>query len=138
MRNNILSIDADTTINSVQNYFSSLYPYLRIEFFREPHIAGKGSAKNKMITSNQKLSEIQKIKSNGHIEINGNASVMDLEKHFEEKFGLYIQVFRKSGNVWLETSATDNWTLVQQNEEGEILAKHFKTEFENPNDHDIY
>jgi hypothetical protein len=47
-------------------------------------------------------------------------------------------VFRKSGAVWLITSATDNWTLSQQNEEGKSLAQHFKEEKENLDDHDIY
>ena len=44
----------------------------------------------------------------------------------------------KSGKIWLETSATDYWTLEQQNEEGKSLAKHFKTESENINDIDPY
>jgi hypothetical protein len=38
--------------------------------------------------------------------------------------GLYVQVFRKSGKVWLETTATDNWSLYKQNEEGQELSVH--------------
>jgi hypothetical protein len=37
-----------------------------------------------------------------------------------------VQVFRKSGNVWLETSATDAWSLKQQNQEGMDLSTEFR------------
>jgi hypothetical protein len=40
--------------------------------------------------------------------------VWQLEKQFEEGFGLHVQVFRKSGRTWLETSVTDDLTLVEQ------------------------
>jgi hypothetical protein len=43
-------------------------------------------------------------------------------------YGLSVQVFRKSGNVWLETSATDNWTLRQQNNEGAELSTQMKND----------
>jgi hypothetical protein len=45
-----------------------------------------------------------------------------LEKVFQDNLGLYVQVFRKSGKVWLETTATDNWSLFKQNEEGQELS----------------
>lgn len=38
------------------------------------------------------------------------------------KVGLPAQVFRRSGNVWIETSLTNDWTLAQQNYEGELLS----------------
>jgi hypothetical protein len=33
-----------------------------------------------------------------------------------------VQVFRKSGKVWLETTVTDGWTLEEQNLQGEALS----------------
>ena len=42
----------------------------------------------------------------------------ELEERFEKDFGLHVQVFRKSGNIWLETSVSDDLTLAQQNEKG--------------------
>jgi hypothetical protein len=53
-------------------------------------------------------------------------TVADLEFRLEKEYGLHIQVFRKSGNIWLETTATDNWTLDRQNQEGKILEEHLK------------
>jgi hypothetical protein len=40
--------------------------------------------------------------------------VGELENLFAEKFGLYVQLFRKSGKVWLQTTTTDTWTLKEQ------------------------
>jgi hypothetical protein len=39
-----------------------------------------------------------------------------------QEFGLCVQVFRKSGNHWIETSLTNSWTLEQQNREGFELS----------------
>lgn len=50
-------------------------------------------------------------------------TVHELEALFQERLGLYIQVFRKSGKVWLETTATDDWTLFKQNLEGRELSE---------------
>jgi hypothetical protein len=50
-------------------------------------------------------------------------TVSELEKSFTEIYGLYTQVFRKSGNIWLVTTITDNWTLNEQNQQGEIITK---------------
>ena len=49
-------------------------------------------------------------------------TVGQLEKAFRERFGLNMQVSRKSGPVWLETTVTDKWTLRQQNEHGRELS----------------
>ena len=49
-------------------------------------------------------------------------TVGELEKLFRERFGANIQVSRKSGTLWLETTMTDNWTLKQQNEHGRELS----------------
>ncbi len=45
-------------------------------------------------------------------------SVSELEQLFLTKYGLNAQVFRRSGNLWLQTSATDHWTLAEQNRKG--------------------
>lgn len=50
-------------------------------------------------------------------------SVNALENTFEEMFDLDVHVYRKSGRSWLETSATGEWTLSEQNAEGEALGE---------------
>jgi hypothetical protein len=62
--------------------------------------------------------------------------VKDLEKIFKDQFSLAMQVFRKSGNLWLETTMTDNWTLQQQNEHGREISTG-KTTKDIPDDFDL-
>ena len=49
-------------------------------------------------------------------------TVTELENKIHEVFGLNAEVLRKSGNVWLETKLTSNWTLLQQNKMGIAIS----------------
>ncbi len=133
-----IDIHAQQTISGAQKQFNTAFPFLKIEFFSEAPLSGKGNARNKMITGDAKLESIQFKSNSGKIILHKGTTVTQLEECFENEFGLYVQVFRKSGRIWLETSATDNWTLEQQNEEGRSLEEHLKQDKENPDDHDIY
>lgn len=131
-------IDEKQTIAVVQNEFNQHFPFLKVEFFREPCLKGKWNSKDKMIKANELFSRLEGMRLFGKISFTSQTIVGELEEYFLSKFGICMQVFRKSGNVWLETTSTDDWTLEQQNEEGRSLAQHFKIERENPDDHDIY
>jgi hypothetical protein len=49
-------------------------------------------------------------------------TVSELEKLCDEQFGISIQVYRRSGTLWLETSMTDSWTIQQQNDRGSEIS----------------
>lgn len=57
----------------------------------------------------------------GVVDIHSDITVAELENSFAG-FGLRTEVFRKSGNVWVPTLLTDNWTLQQQNNAGEEIT----------------
>ncbi|GAB3426381.1 hypothetical protein GCM10027516_30200 [Niabella aquatica] len=57
----------------------------------------------------------------GIVDINGDITVAELGNSFAA-LGLRTEVFRKSGNVWVETFLTDSWTLQQQNKAGEEIS----------------
>ena len=119
-----LVINKQQTVAGIQEQFNSQFPFLKIEFFRQAPLSGIGNAKNKMIILDMKLDAIHGITKSGKIILSNQMTVAELERSFENEYGLFIQVFRKSGKIWLETTATDNWTLEQQNEEGRYLVKH--------------
>lgn len=60
----------------------------------------------------------------GWIDISPKRTAMELENDFRHIMGLNVQVMRKSGDLWLETTKTDNWTLGQLNDEGKMADKH--------------
>ena len=121
-----LLIDRKQTIAGVQKQFNSAFPFLKIEFFRQAPIPGKGNAKNKMFIYDVKLNEIQNLNKVGTILLSNETTVSELEKLFKDEYGLYVQVFRKSGKVWLETNVTDDWSLEEQNKEGQALSRIIK------------
>ncbi len=56
--------------------------------------------------------------------------VRTLENVFYETYGLKVQVFRLSGNIWLQTTSTDEWTLHEQNRKGGASLSHYKEKYE--------
>lgn len=132
-------VDETQTIESIQNKFNSAFPFLKIEFFKDPHSVGSGSKKKRMYESGfLKLIDLNKNFKRGRISIEIGRTVENLESDFKNQFGLNVRVFRKSGKVWLETSLTDSWTLDEQNKEGLRFSKELKIEKEDFNDHDIW
>ena len=106
----------------IQEEFSKHFPYLKLEFFGfEPVVENTFLKENLISDTNKTLGEIRHVHLLGHISINGHQQVNILEQHFKKNFGINIQVFRKSGNIWLQTTATDNWTLAEQNKKGEEM-----------------
>lgn len=123
MSSNIISnmkieVKSDGTLAELQKSFNDKFPYLKIEFFTQPHQKGKATSNKFLVNPSRKLSEFVSDKSAVIVDIDGNMKVSVLEKMFADRYGLYVQVFRRSGKIWLETTATDEWTLDTQNEEG--------------------
>jgi hypothetical protein len=110
-------------IFEIQKEFNDAFPYLQIQFFSAPHRPGGGSPKTKMLDSKKNLGDFRTKHNKGKITITAAMTVKELEQNFHEVFGLSIQVFRKSGKIWLETNVTDDWTLEEQNTEGESLSR---------------
>jgi len=116
----IINITNNKTIEELQAEFNNEFPYLKIQFFKHSHKMFKGSDKKELIPVSTTIGVLKH--HNGAIEISENMTVSDLESMFKQKLGLNVQVFRKSGKSWLETTVTDNWTLRKQNDEGKELS----------------
>jgi len=120
-----LLITGDRLISEVQQDFNSAYPYLKLEFFKNGHVKQKRYAADQKISNTRKLKEAWvKKKESGTLEVDEHMTVQELENVFLEKFGLSVQVFRKSGNIWLETTMTDHWPLKRQNDHGREISTH--------------
>jgi len=112
-----IQIDKTKTIKSIQEEFQKKFPCLKIEFYTQGHSQGEGTPKKDTLNSDLTIEQVQKKQEySDTIIINELMKVGELESAFDSKFGLSIQVFRKSGNLWLQTTTTDNWTLLKQNE----------------------
>lgn len=116
-----LSVTEEKKISDLQADFNVLYPFLKLEFFQ-----GKDNRNQpvRQIQSSAKLGDVIFAIQEGSIQLSDSMTVKELETIFNERFGIQAQVFRKSGNIWLETTMTDKWTLKNQNDHGrEISSK---------------
>ncbi len=119
-----IHINDNSQVSDVQKEFNALFPYLKIELFKGIYgYRGPLPQKSKLPGYFYLADLTDKLPE--QIALRESMTVLELEKLFEEEFGLHLQVFRKSGAVWLETTITDSWTLRQQNEHGmEISVRH--------------
>jgi len=115
-----ITIHDSYKLSEIQEDFRKHFPFLKIEFFSfEPGAKKIYSKKHLIKDTLQSLRDIRHIHFAGPISINGHQKVKTLETNFREQYGIEIQVFRKSGDTWLQTSVTDDWTLTEQNKKGE-------------------
>jgi hypothetical protein len=117
-----LSISRNKTISEVRSAFRKLFPFLKIEFFRSPHEEKESTSKKEMYKKDLPLEELNPKLEDREMKIDPSMTVEALETMFREELGLYVQVFRKSGRIWLETSTTDGMTLKAQNDLGREKA----------------
>ena len=117
-----LTIAGARSIQEVQHDFNASYPYLKLEFFRPLHGSPAQSAARNILKHSLTIQEARRMQHDGVLEIDDSMRVAELENALKQQFGLYVQVFRKSGNVWLETTMSDNWTLKQQNDHGREIS----------------
>lgn len=118
-----LEINGERLISEIQKDFSTVFPFLKIEFFRNGNTRRDRYPVNRLIPHNRHLKDAWFWKKDkGLLEFSDDTSVTGFENAMMDEFGLSAQVFRRSGNLWLETTMTDSWTLKQQNEHGREIT----------------
>ncbi|HEV8504141.1 MAG TPA: hypothetical protein VGQ53_02035 [Chitinophagaceae bacterium] len=132
-----LRIAPNRLISDLQKDFNNVFPFLKIEFFQNRNQQLPAFTFQQILPHNRRIVEGQSAVTDGDIEISSDMKVKDLEKIFKDQFSLAAQVFRRSGNLWLETTMTDDWTLEQQNEHGREISTDSKKNISDDNDYEL-
>lgn len=111
----LIRITGTTSLAEIMQEFNHRFPNLKIEFFTDKNHDGVLTADEIVKNHETKIAAIRDTGHNGVLEIDSLTTVSGLEKSFLDVFGLYVQVFRKSGSTWLVTTTTDHLTLGEQN-----------------------
>ena len=111
-------IQDDITLRELQKGFSALFPGLKIEFFNEHHGVGEGSSMKTHWGPERRIGLVSNRHTEGDLRVEDSMTVREFEQRFFDRYGLNVQVFRRSGNIWIQTTATDSWTLAAQNRKG--------------------
>lgn len=120
-----MTISANTRVQDVFNQFNQLFPFLRLEFYKRPHQDNEGSEIRDQISHETLLGSLNPKLVDKSFVVNPEMTVAEFEKMMSDEFGLNVQVFRKSAGIWLQTTATDGWSLEKQNGKGERSTKDY-------------
>jgi len=123
--NTSLNISGKKQIRDLQLAFNSVYPFLRIEFYKEQ--PGLKAGHKKYLEGSSSLTAAG-LTNAGNMLISDSMTVSQLENQLKDNFGLKAHAFRKSGTMWLEITMTGNWSLKHQNQHGQELCEPIKTE----------
>ncbi|MES2560884.1 MAG: hypothetical protein V4590_14155 [Bacteroidota bacterium] len=113
-----INLRNESSIAEVKEFFLKKFPFLKLEFFYPTADTKTRYHIQNIITNEQAmLGEIGGMNKPGYVRIHENRTLTDVEYCFNECFGLYVQLFFKSGNEWIAPSSSDT-TLAEQNRKG--------------------
>lgn len=107
----LLQIDDTQTIGQLQEAFSGTFPQLKLAFCRTTHQWEELTDDSQFIPSTHRIGAIRKKHDTGSIEIKRSHRVGDVEKKFEGRFGLNVQILFRGRRKWIQTGVSDNLTI---------------------------
>ena len=120
-----IEINDNTTLRYIQEIFSDYYPYLQIEFYNKAHKKYETSDEANLIYPGKTIDEVKKTHLSAVLEIQPLYKVADVEREFQKRFGLSVQVFWKDKDNWQQTTGMDDFTLKELNEMGRNSSDDF-------------
>jgi hypothetical protein len=114
-------INDQKPIVNLQEEFNKVFPYLRIEF----HIRGNTHTefpRPPVRYLKKTFGDYRPENPAAEFCITPETTVFELDNNFRHSYGFGVQIFRKSGKAWLETTMTEAWTLDEQNTQGRELS----------------
>ena len=111
-----MKLTKKSTVQDIFDQFNAQFPYLHLEFY--DHDNEVDHTPDHQVSHNTLLEDLNPELVDTIFAVDPEMTVADFEKMMEDNYHLNIQVFRKSSDIWLQTSATDHWTLEKQNGKG--------------------
>ncbi len=107
-------IHKDSFTADIKEKFQESFDGLKIEFFHHSHESEEGSPKKDMLKESVLLTSLNPQLKAIDLDISAEMTVNQVEEVFEKNLGLHVQVFRKMNLNWIETTATDGYSLSKQ------------------------
>ena len=112
----LIEIDDSKTIDEIQERFSVCFPFLKVEFYNQPHRWEERSHARHLIEPKSLIRDIRKEHTPGILEIKSWYKTGAVEQLFKKLFGLNAQIFRLEESRCKQSTASDNITLARQSE----------------------
>jgi hypothetical protein len=118
-----LFLSSESTIREINKEFQKRFPFLKLEFYRQRSKTEQYKYWKDKFSGHATLKETGSKLIPAIIKINPSDTVDELEQRLRNNYGLPVQVLRKSGDIWLETLQTNDFTLEKQNSIGATQPK---------------
>ncbi len=103
--------------------FSAAFPFLSLDFHAKPSRPGASHSKKYVRNPGTIVAECRTIHTEGTLTVVPEMTIFSLVRNFMDVYGLSVRVLRRSGKSWIPTTLTEDWTLHEQNKQGESLCK---------------
>jgi hypothetical protein len=120
-----IDINDNTTLREIQNVFSDFYPYLQLRFYRKAHKRYEASDEQDLVEPATTVGQVKQTHVSGVLEILPLYKVTEVEREFQQRFGLPVQVLRKEKEDWVQSTGMDDFTLRELNEIGRNSSDEF-------------
>ena len=90
-----IEIHDSITFREIQEVFASHYPWLRLAFYKQEHRVFEGSEEEEAIPPGISVGAFKPTHVSGLVEIHPLEKVQQLEREFQQRFGLPVQVLYK-------------------------------------------
>ena len=130
-----IEINDNTRLRDIQKVFSNYYPFLNLKFYHGVHKPYEKSDEKKGIDAEAKIGEIRKTHISTLLEIKPDYKVKDLERAFQERIGISIQVMMREKGKWVQSTGLDmlnikDINLMSRNASDAFLVKDYDEGFE--------
>jgi hypothetical protein len=115
-----ITIEPTQTLGASNSNFQKFFGLLRLDFYASTHNSGALSDDLALVSYDQTWADLG-LQTEQRIDFDKSMSVAAFEAMFKE-LGFGVQVMRNSKGVWLQTSATDDWSLGEQQSRAQEMA----------------
>lgn len=99
------------TLKEVKEIFNFIFPVLRIEFYKSRFNPFQPSPPKLDYDGDIVIADVNPSINGSDLQLDLSSTIEQVVYEFESKFGLHVQIFRKSNNMRFHPSFKNSWSL---------------------------
>lgn len=120
-----IEINDHTRLSEIAAVFNSYYPFLKITFFHGVHGIYQSSPDDQEIAGNATIGEIKRTHISTLIEIQPWYKVKEVEREFQDRLGISVQIMKKENDHWDQSTGLDMLSIKDLN----LMSRNSSDEF---------
>lgn len=120
-----IEINDHTQLREIASVFNSYYPFLKLAFYQGTHEVYQSSPVNQLISENKTIGEIKRTHISTIVEIQPWYKVKEVEREFQDRLGISIQILKKEDEQWEQSTGLDMLSIKDLN----LMGRNSSDEF---------